>query len=53
MSWEAERTRDTMEKAMKKCIEQEIQEDWTKIENSSYFPIYKKNQIRNWKRELL
>ena len=42
MSWEAERTRDIMEKAIKKDIEQEIQEDWTKIENSSYFPIYKK-----------
>ena len=39
MSWEAERTRDTMEKAIKKGIKQE---DWKKIENSSYFPIYKK-----------
>ena len=53
MSWEAERTRDTMKKAIKKGIELELQEDWTKIENSSYFSIYKKNQRRNWKRELL
>ena len=44
MNWEAEMTRDTMEKAIKKGIDQEIQEDWTKIENSSYFPIY--NQIK-------
>ena len=36
---EAERTRDTIEKAIKKGIEQE---DRTKIENSLNFPIYKK-----------
>ena len=49
MSWEAERSRDTMEKAIKKGIEQE---DWTKIENSVFSNI-QKNHRRNWKRELL
>ena len=47
MSWEAEETRDTMLKAIKKGIEQEIQEDWTKIENSSHFSIYKKKKIKD------
>ena len=47
MTWEAERTRVTMEKAIKKGIEQEIQEDWTKIENSSHFSIYKKKKIKD------
>ena len=37
-----------MEKAIRKGIEQEIQKDWTKIENTLYFPIYKKSEKRNY-----
>ena len=42
MSWEAEMTRDRMERGLKIGIEQELQEDWFRIDNSTYLPTYKR-----------
>ena len=33
---------DRMEKGLKKGIEQEMQKDCSRIDNSTYFPIYKR-----------
>ena len=42
LDWEMEMARDSLEIGLNKEIEQELQEDWSRIDNSSYFPIYKR-----------
>ena len=42
LDWETEKIRDGMEKGLKKGIEQELQEDWSRIDNSTNFPTYKR-----------
>ena len=42
MSWEAEMTRHRMGRGLKIGIEQEQEEDWSRIDKSTYFPTYKR-----------
>ena len=42
LDWETEMTMDRMDGGLKKRIEQELQKDWSRIDKSTYFPIYKR-----------